>query len=162
MATAEPCRSSTARRSVNTYMASSTSSPSGMPAMPATPRDNSGADWIFSQPVRLFEHHRLREIHGIRERMPDAAAEPKEADRKQRRHRDVGKVGAVRLAVAVDQAVGDGDPARYREAAEGEQDQAMAPRRRGCQPSAGSQPLPEMSHFAAEFYESCAGRAGRF
>jgi hypothetical protein len=32
---------------------------------------------------------------------------------------------------------------------------------RGGQPSAGLQPLPDMSHFAAEFYEYCAGLAAQ-
>ena len=72
---------------------------------------------------------------------------------------DVGKVGADRLAVAVDQAVGQRDPAGHRDHAKAEQDQAVDadPLRR--QPSAGPQtlprrcfkgPLPEMSHLAAE------------
>ena len=72
---------------------------------------------------------------------------------------DVGKVGADRLAVAVDQAVRHRDPAGHRDDANAEQDQAVAACTRGGQPLAGSQPLPDMSHFAAEFYECCANLA---
>jgi hypothetical protein len=35
-------------------------------------------------------------------------------------------------------------------------------RPRGGQPPAGLYPLPDMSHFAAEFYECCADPAARF
>jgi len=41
-----------------------------------------------------------------------------------------------------------------------EQDQAVAADTRGGQPLSGSQALPDMSHFAAEFYECCATLAG--
>ena len=64
---------------------------------------------------------------------------------------DVGEVGADGLAVAVDQSVGNGDPARHCDDGDGEQDQAIAARARGRQPVAGSNALPDMSHFGAEF-----------
>jgi hypothetical protein len=73
---------------------------------------------------------------------------------------DVGKIGAERLAVAIDQAVRSGDPAGPRDGAESEQDQAVAADTRGGQPLSGSQALPDMSHFAAEFYECCATLVG--
>jgi hypothetical protein len=52
------------------------------------------------------------------------------------------KIGANRLAVAIDQAVGQCDPAGHRDGADAEQDQANS-RPRGGQPLAGSQRLPE-------------------
>jgi hypothetical protein len=69
---------------------------------------------------------------------------------------DVGKIGAERLAVAIDQPVRKRDPAGDRNHADAEQDQAVAARPRRRKPGAGSQSLPDMSHFAAEFYECCA------
>jgi hypothetical protein len=69
---------------------------------------------------------------------------------------DAGKVGAERLAVAIDQAVRQADPAGHGDRHDGKQDQAVAAGARGGEPLAGSQPLPDMSHFAAEFYECCA------
>ena len=69
---------------------------------------------------------------------------------------DIGKIGANRLAIAIDQAIRGRDPSGERDGAEPEQDQAIAARTRGGQPLAGSKPLPDMSHFAAEFYEYCA------
>ena len=41
------------------------------------------------------------------------------------------------------------------------QGQAVTADPLGGQPSAGLQPLPDMSHFAAEFYEYCAAPAAR-
>jgi hypothetical protein len=64
---------------------------------------------------------------------------------------DVGKIGADRFAVAVDQSVGQRGPADHRRHADAEQDQAIAARTRSAQPVAGSQALSEMSHFATEF-----------
>ena len=69
---------------------------------------------------------------------------------------DVGEIGADGLAVAIDQAVRQDDPADRRNRGYAEQDQAIAARARGGQPLAGSKSLPDMSHFAAEFYEYCA------
>ena len=65
---------------------------------------------------------------------------------------DIGKVGAERLAVAVDQAVRRGDPAGKGERADDEQDQAVAAHARRCKPLSGMQGfpedvLPEMSQF---------------
>ena len=60
---------------------------------------------------------------------------------------DVGKVGAERLAVAVDQPVRDRDPAGKSERAEHEQDQAVAARARRRQPVAGSQTLARNEPF---------------
>jgi hypothetical protein len=68
----------------------------------------------------------------------------------------IGKVGADRLAVAIDQAVRQRDPANYGNRADPEQDQAVASRTRRRQPFAGADSLPERSHFDAEFYECCA------
>jgi hypothetical protein len=51
---------------------------------------------------------------------------------------DVGKIGADRLAVAIDQAVRDGDPAGHGDRAEAKQDQAVAAGARSRQPIAGS------------------------
>jgi hypothetical protein len=70
-----------------------------------------------------------------------------------------GKIGADRLAVKVGEAVRDHDPADHRNRAHAEQNQAIAARAPGGQPVAGSQLLPDMSHFAAEFYEYCANLA---
>jgi hypothetical protein len=54
------------------------------------------------------------------------------------------------------------DPAGQREDAEAEQDQAVAAGAGGGQSSVGLQPLPDMSHFAAEIYEYCAALTGAF
>jgi len=51
--------------------------------------------------------------------------------------------------------------AGHRDNGDAEQDQAVATQPRSRQPVAGAQALPEMSHFAAEFYECCAILAGR-
>ena len=64
---------------------------------------------------------------------------------------DVGEIGADRLAVAVDQAVRNGDPAGERDGRDRKQDQAVAAGARGRQPVAGSNALPDMSHLGAEF-----------
>ena len=73
----------------------------------------------------------------------------------------VGKIGAERLAVAIDQAVRHHDPARKHDDADPEQQQAVVAGTHRRQPYAGSQPLPDMSHFAAEFYECCAESSPR-
>ena len=52
---------------------------------------------------------------------------------------DVGEVGAERLAVAVDQPVGQRDPADEGERTDDQQDQAVAARPLGRQPVAGAQ-----------------------
>src|SRR4029077_15922166 len=62
---------------------------------------------------------------------------------------DVGEIGTERFAVAVDKTIRQRNPARDRERTEAEQGQAVAARARYRQPVAGSQALPEMSHFAA-------------
>ena len=62
---------------------------------------------------------------------------------------DIGEVGADRFAVAIDQSVRQRDPADDRDGEKAEQDQAVGARTRACQPFAGSQALPEISHFAA-------------
>src|SRR5487761_2268474 len=74
---------------------------------------------------------------------------------------EAGKVGAKRFAVAIDQAVRQYQPADHREDADAEQDQAIAAYTLRREPFAGSQALPEMSHFAAEFYECCVDRNSR-
>ena len=73
---------------------------------------------------------------------------------------DIGEVGADRLAVAIDQPVRQRDPADDGDHIGAEQDQAVPARPLGGQPSAGSQALPDMSHFATEFYECCASLGG--
>ena len=70
-----------------------------------------------------------------------------------------GEIGADRLAVKVGEAVRQHDPADRRNRAYAEQNEAIAARAPGGQPLAGSKPLPDMSHFAAEFYEYCANLA---
>src|SRR5947207_15692281 len=67
-----------------------------------------------------------------------------------------GKIGADRLAIAVDRAVGNSDPPGKGQHREAEQDQTVAAHSRRRQPFAGAQPLQDMSHFTAEFYEYCA------
>jgi hypothetical protein len=64
---------------------------------------------------------------------------------------DVGKIGADRLAVAVEQAIRSHDPSGQHQHGQAEQDQAVAAQARRRQPFAGSQPVPDMSHFTAEF-----------
>ena len=64
---------------------------------------------------------------------------------------DVGEVGADRLAVAVDQAVRDRDPSGHGDDRDRKQDQAVAAGALGREPVAGSNALPDMSHFGAEF-----------
>src|SRR5215469_7733147 len=63
---------------------------------------------------------------------------------------DIGEIGADRLAVAVDQTGRQCDPAYDRDDVSHEQDQAVATGARDRKPLAGSDTLPDMSHFAAE------------
>ena len=65
---------------------------------------------------------------------------------------DVGEIGSDRLAIAIDQPVGGGDPAGEDERADGKHDQAVAADARGGQPFAGTEPLPDICHFAAELF----------
>src|SRR5438045_3805798 len=69
---------------------------------------------------------------------------------------DVGKIGPERLAIAIHQRVRQGYPRSYHDGADAEQHQAVGACAADGQPVTRSQPLPDMSHFAAEFCECCA------
>jgi len=77
-----------------------------------------------------------------------------------RRRRTLEKSVPTGFAVAIDQPVDSAIQPTMAIHIGAEQDQAVAARPFGGQPSAGLQALPDMSHFATEFYECCASLGG--